>query len=227
MGKTLLQIVEAIKEDISGYKITDDFEIPDDLIAEKCHDVREVLIQEAVRNGELDDKYYQRVCCLEVTCHRHGCTVNGVFIPSSEITWEVELPPRIHVPDWKDILYFGTDQFNMNWGRKKVQDWLDLSGNIVTSTLPTYTTVGDTAWLKNSPTSDLKFLCAILLLRDPTTACDWKDDESEYPVPNDYKIQLLVKQDILQTHPRFRDIMHNGTDVPDQPAQQPRQKDNE
>jgi hypothetical protein len=226
MSKTLPRIIESVREELSNYHLTDDFPMPYEYLVDKAIDAREALIKEEIDAGKtLDSRYYQKVCCLEVTCHREGCTVNGQFIPSGSVTWEVKLPKLISGVGWLSILYLGTDEFKKSFTRKEFDAWMNLSGNIWTSTNPTFAVVGNSAYLKNMPTSDFKYICAILLLSNPVDSCEWKEDENEFPVPSDYKLQLLMVKDILSKFGVPKDKQDNATD-PGAIAQ-PNTKENE
>lgn len=227
MAKTLPRIIESVLEELNNYHITDDNEIPYEYLVDKAVDMRQVLLREEFesRRGLIDQSYYQRICCLEVECHRQGCTVDGVFIPSSSIIWEVKLPPLVKGVGWKDILYLGTDLFKSGFTRMTFTNWSEIEGNILTGLKPAYTLIGDSIMLKNMPTSDLRFLCGILLLSNPVDACNWDDDKSEFPVPSDYKLQLLMKKDILASYGIPKDKQHDATDIGS--IQQPTQGKNE
>ena len=205
--------------------MNDDFPIPYEYLVDSANDMRKVLIKEEFRAGRIDQRYYQRMCCLELECHRFGCTVDGVFVPSSSVIWEVKLPSLVAGVGDLDILYLGTDQIgtdyvNEGFIRKNFIGWQNLSGNMWTGTKPHFTTVGQYAYIKNPPTSDFKFLCIIALLDNPIAACDWNDDSMEYPVPDDYKLRLLMKKDILSTYGLPQDKINDATDQPNQAGTQ-------
>jgi hypothetical protein len=229
MSKTLPRIIESVLEELHNFHVTDDNEIPYEYLVDKAVDMRQTLLKEEfnARKGLLDQGYYQRVCCLEVECHRQGCTVDGVFIPSSSIVWEVKLPPLIKGVGWKDILYFGTDMFKSGFTRMTFTNWSEIEGNLYSGTMPAFTMVGNSLMLKNMPASDLKFLCAILLLSNPVDACNWQEDTSEFPVPSDYKLQMLMKQDILASYGIPKDKQHDGTDLGLMQSQPQKQQKNE
>jgi hypothetical protein len=213
MAGSLKEIISMVQEELANFHLTDDFEITPKYLKELANKIRNTLLSEEIKNKGANAMYYQRVCCLEVICHRMGCTVDGQFVPSSSVIWEVKLPPLVMKAGDKAILYVGTDQFKTNWVKMSLAGWMSIEGNIWSSTLASYTQVGDTIWIKNAPTSDLKYICAILLLYDPVNACDWNDETSQYPVPDIYKLTMLMKQDILSTHGLPKDKQHDATDA--------------
>jgi len=213
MAGSLKEIISMVQEELANFHLTDDSEITPKYLKELANKIRNTLLSEEIKNKGANAMYYQRVCCLEVICHRMGCTIDGIFVPSSSVIWEVKLPPLVMKAGDKAILYVGTDQFKTNWVKMSLAGWMSIEGNIWSSTLASYTQVGDTIWIKNAPTSDLKYICAILLLYDPVNACDWNDETSQYPVPDIYKLTMLMKQDILSTHGLPKDKQHDATDA--------------
>lgn len=210
---SLKEIVSMVQEELANFHLTDDFEITPKYLATQANTMRASLIKEDIKANGINSAFYQRVCCLEVECHRMGCTVNGEFVPSSSVIWEVKLPPLIPEAGDKAILYVGTDQFLSGWTPMSFAAWMSIEGNQWTSRLPSYTRVGQSIWLKNAPTSDLKYICAILLLMSPVDACDWNDETSQYPVPDEYKLKILMKKDILSTYGLPKDKQHDATDA--------------
>ncbi len=209
---SLKELVYMVSEELSNFHLTDDFEITPKYLVGLANKMRMTLINEEIKAKGINAAYYQRVCCLEVECHRMGCTINGIFYPSTSIIWEVKLPKLISAAGDKAILYVGTDQFLSGWTPMSFAAWMSIEGNQWTSRLPSYTRVGSSIWLKNAPTSDLKYICAILLLASPIDSCDWNDETSEYPVPDEYKLTLLMKKDIMSTMGFPKDKQHDATD---------------
>jgi len=198
MGKPLRNIVESIKEELSRYKITDDFAIDDEYLKDKVNDVRASLIREAYRSGMIDEKYYQQMCCLEVECSEVGCEISGVTIPSGIKVWYTDLPTLVQDIADKDIKYFGLMGLTSKWSRISMESFLNLEGNIWSSTSTVYTMVGNRIYIKNLPTTGVKFVCLVGILYNPVESCDF-DINDDYPVPSDLTLQMLVKKDIMST----------------------------
>jgi len=198
MGKSLIRIVESVKEELSHYKLTDDFPITDEYLADKADDVRASLIREAYKNKKIDEKYYQQMCCIEIECAKPGCDVNGVNIPMDYVVWYADLPTLVQDIGWDDIKYFGLMGFIQDFDRKSMGNWINIEGNVWTGLKPAYTIIGNRAYFKNLPTSGITFLCLVAILYKPTTACNYQVDD-EYPVPSDMTLQMLMKKDILST----------------------------
>ena len=226
---TLPQIVFSIKEKLSGFKLNDDFKLDDKYIIMKCNEWRSTLITDLYNNKiAIDGKYYQRICCIEVSCNKLGCSIGGNFYYSGELIWEAELPERITEVGELDILYFGKDDFKKSFSRKSFDGWVNNKGNLRTGYDPMYTIVGSQSYFKNLPTHGIKFLCLIALLKDPTTACNWVQSTEEYPVPSAVKLEILVVKDIVSLWGIQPDKLNNGDDGNEQiPSNQIKQNQEE
>lgn len=225
MAGSLKEIISMVQEELANFHLTDDFEIHPKYLVELANTMRASLIKEEIREKGINSMYYQRVCCLEVECHRMGCTIDGVFVPSSSVIWEVKLPPLVQEAGDKAILYIGTDEFKQGWAPLSFAAWMSIEGNQWTSLMASYTRIGESVWIKNAPTSDLKYICAIVLMLNPTDACDWNDETTQYPVPDVYKLKILMKKDILSTYGLPKDKQHDATDTGN--VAMPKQQENE
>jgi hypothetical protein len=58
-----------------------------------------------------------------------------------------------------------------------------------------WTGLGSTQYYKNLP-QDTRFVCGIVLLYNPTNACNWDDDSVDYPVPSETSLQIMVLKSI-------------------------------
>jgi hypothetical protein len=73
------------------------------------------------------------------------------------------------------------------------------------------TRMGDELWLKNLPTPGMKFVCLMSLLKNPTSACNW-DNDNEYPVPSKSKLIDMVNYRLLSKGRMPADKLNNATD---------------
>ena len=212
MGKSLKKIVYSIKEALEGYNITDDTVYSNEYIADKVKDVRSTMIIDEIRNNIVDDGNYSQYCCLEVQCQNKSCTINGQTITSDEIEYYVELPRLVPNTGWNNIKYFGLIDMKTPFSRKNVDGFLSLDGNKWTGKDPAYLVVDSHAYLANLPSSGIKFLCMIALLDDPIDECDW-DEDDDYPVSDVFKLEMLVKKDILSTFGIRADVEQDSRDT--------------
>ena len=212
MGKPLKNIVYTIKEELSGYHITDDSLFTDEYLIDKINGVREVLIAEQFKEGGIDGQFYQTLCCLEVKCHTQGCTLNGKFYKSGSTYFYIDLPALIMKVGMKNIMYFGLDDYYTQFTRMSFDGYMSSNSALWTGRMPTYTVVDGKALMKNIPTPGLKYICIMALLSNPVDACNW-DDNQDYPVPDIYKLELLVKKDIMSMYGIVGDEINDARDI--------------
>ena len=209
MAKPLKNIVHSIIEKLSKFKPTDDFQIPYKFIVDKVHDIRASMIREEWRNKNLSQEYYQLVCCIDVECEKAGCTINGMFISEGTKFYKATLPKLLSGVGDDNLLYLGTIGLKNKYTRKSFDGWMNQAGNRWTAYNPNYTIIENEAYLKNLPTA-LKRICILAILDTPQTACDWNDETSEYPVPSEYRLEMLVVKDILSTWGIVTDEMNDS-----------------
>ena len=199
MAKPLPNIIESIKEELSHYKITDDFVMEDEYLIDKVNDFRASLIRDSYRNKLIDGKYYQQLCCLEIECLEVGCEINGITLPSGIVVWYVDLPTMVQDIGFLDIKYLGLMGFTDKWREVSWNDFMNIEANLWSGTKTVFTRVGSRAYIKNLPAPNTpKFACLVGILYNPVDSCDY-DENDEYPCPSDITLQMLVKKDIMST----------------------------
>lgn len=196
MAKTLNQIVYSIIEKYTQHKPSDDLELPEEFLIGKINDIRATLIRDEYNNGTIDEKYYQKMCCIDVECEENGCTIRGEFISTGSSTIKITLPPLITDVDWNEISFLGSPEWN-KFHRKTLDAWISNEDNPWTGGKPIYTVVGSEAYLRNLITPGMRKVCGIFLLSNPVDACDYDKDVDIYPIPSEYKLELLVLKDLL------------------------------
>lgn len=213
----LRKIIYTIWEELEGLNITDDSLIDYEYLKDKIISWNNTLITDAVRNKEPLTGFYQVMTCLEVTCHKGSCVLNGFTFTDSEPYYLVEMPPLAHIPE--PIQFFGSGMMTGGIGIVGNALFQNSDGNRFTATSPRATLVGDTIILKNLPTLAFSLATAIVILSDPTQACNWSEyDNSEFPTPSTAKLIMLVKKDILSTLGR-PDLVHDSQVAIGQPRQ--------
>lgn len=200
MAKTLTRILHSVIEKYSQYKPTDDLDISEEFIIDKINDIRSTLIRDEYTTGKIDEKYYQRSCCWDIECYKQGCTIAGEWIPAGTVIYGVELPALITDVDWNDILFLGSSDWQ-KFHRKTLEAWMSNENNPWTGNMPIYTVIGNMAYIKNKDVigTGMKKVCGVFLLANPVESCDYNKDETIYPVPSEFKLELLVLKDILST----------------------------
>jgi len=190
---TINEIVFKIKERHASFKLTDDYKVADELIISMMNDVRETLIrEEKVRNGFISADFYQMDCCYEVKCVEESCTYNGSVVPSGNPVYQIKLKGLVKGVVYANLAYVGNKTGSVQFHVMNTNQYFASDGRMWTKGKPAATVIGDTLFLKNLPTEGFKFVCLNALLRDPRTACDWRTDESDYPVPSETKLIDMV-----------------------------------
>jgi len=196
MGKTLANIVDSIIEYVSGFQVTDDNKFDKDIIADKVHDVRINLIYDELQSkGYIDDGYYVLTRCIKIIKEDMICDEEDECANIDLGIWTAEIPTLIERVGWANIKYLGTVNFTKSFTRKSLSGLLAMSGNRYTYDKPAYTLIANNKLMfKNVDCQEvINMLC---LPKIPTQVCDWNDD-TPYPVPDAFKLELIVKKDIF------------------------------
>jgi hypothetical protein len=210
---TLNQILHEIKEGDNSFHITDDYRVDDMLIIEMINDVRATLIRdEKTRTGFIAGNYYQTDCCYEIVCEEDSCTFNGVEISTGKKMYKVKLRPLIESLGGLELKYIGNPSLGVEFQPMSFDQFLASVGRLFTAGEPAATLMGSDLWLKNLPTPGMKFVCLTALLKNPTTACDWDNDKTEYPVPSKSKLIDMVNYRLMSKGRMPADKLNNAAD---------------
>ena len=220
MTKTYKEIVYSVLEGVYKYRITDDKELIKDLVGKKIADVNIRIVEEVFKQGMNIDMCYQKVCCIEVACSRPECLGEE----TGTVLWKAELPMLNTKVGYKNIKYLGLTDMEHNFRRVDFST-LHVSNALEFSKETTYAIIGNEAYFKNLPNPGIKFLCLVGIVSDPITACNW-DDDNMYPTPDPYKLEIMVKQDILSSYGIMKDEQQDGRDNSQETPQKP-QRQNE
>lgn len=193
-----------VMEKISGYNISDDFEIDESLVRDFIINTRSTVLKEFyAQHRQVPRSIYVEVPNIEVKKLR----------PDSTTTREryVQLPsPLDEGIDTLNVLYFGpNDEYN-NMPRVShgaLQSWRhsEFGGKETV-----YSIVGDRAILVFNSEKGLKFVNAICVFSRPVEI----DGVEHFPIPESLavKLELLVVKDILSTFNVRVDDVNNASD---------------
>ena len=199
--KSLKAIVDEVKIDLKQF--TDDNRINylEEYIEAKADDLRATLIRQDIdnRKGYAAMEFYTPTCCLDVTCVKQGCIIDGVNIPSGVTLWQVALPPLIEDVREYNIKYLGQDSFDKPFKLLSLSGFQNVIGDIWNKKTTYACMIGNIAYLKNMPSMGLNKVCCIGLWQSPTQLCDYNYATTMYPVPSDYQLKVLLKRDILSS----------------------------
>ncbi len=209
---TVREIIFKIKERHTGFNITDDYPVVDELIYSFMNDVRESLIREEYNNTRrINDSYYQMSCCYKIECLGISCELNGHVFTDKTDLFKVTLPQLITGIGNQDIKYLGNRVGDGFFSRLIYEEFISTQYRIYTSMKSYYSVVGNEVILKNLPTEGMLFLCARILAKDPISACDWDSETTHYPVPSENKLVDLVLYK-LQSSTKVTDVLNNTAD---------------
>lgn len=203
---SLQKKVEIIKEKVSGFHVTNTFPLTDEMIIDRCNVIRELLIQQ--NKKRLEEQFYSMTCCLDVECMNFSCIVNGEEIISDVKLYKVELPDLITGVGNNNIKYFGKVGLSKKFDRVPLDNFINNHASIWTGKNAMYTIIDNIAYLKNI-SSGLNKMCLVGLIKDPVSLCDYNYAETSYPVPQNYKLELLVVQDILASMGVYPDELND------------------
>lgn len=209
---TAKEHIELIRETLHSYKTFDKTDIIDEVILASMNIVRAALIRQQKPKG-VDSSFYQLIPCLEIECVSNECEYVGYTI-SGEGTKQVVLPPLVRDMSPYDIKYLGGDDMLSNGTKLSVEGFSMLHHSRYVADKFHYLVLGDRVLLKNVPrrnNEELKLLTGILLLDNPIDACNFTD-ETPYPCPSDYRLQVLTIQHILQAYHIYPDEYNNERD---------------
>jgi hypothetical protein len=203
---TIQQKIAIIKEKLTGYNVRNTFPLTDEMLIDRLDVIRELLIQQ--NKNALNDMFYTSTCCIDVECEGFGCTIGDEFIESGVSLFSSDLPALITGVGNNDIKYLGTIGYGNAYDRSTLANFINNKYSRWTSRRIIYTIVGNKIYYKNIP-SGLNKICIVGLFKNPVSLCDYNLRESEYPVPHEYKLELLVVQDILTSMGIFPDELND------------------
>lgn len=182
--------VYSILEFVSGFQVTDDNPIDPELISKKMDDVRATLIkQELTQDGYVNDLYFQMV---DVVIDKENID------PKNEIDikqFYVLFPELIPNVGWANIRYLGKNDLRQKYNRRTMDGYISGSSRRWSSNMIDYTVIGPSkALIRNEKVA--KDIIVIGLFKSPLDIKGFTED-SQYPVPDPFKFEMIVKQDIL------------------------------
>ena len=194
---TLRRIVYQIIEDLERYGITDDSVLDYELMKDKVIAFNQSLMKDYIQSQETSlEPFFQTIDCIDIECHHDTCNIGGITFVDPTTYYLVSFPVLFKTIGFKNIRYFGVEGFDKRISRVSMDGFLRSNGSKWTRHNAIYTVIGNTAILKNVPSGMAKGKL-VALLDNPTTACNWpEDDEAEFPTPSVFKLMLVVKKDV-------------------------------
>lgn len=218
MGQTIKKIVDELREELSGFRMSDDTILPDhEFFIDKINEYRASVIREM---DVIPESMYTTTCCHQIVCVGQTCTLNGRTFKSKNKLFQVEVPDLIDGVGNKDIIYFGLDGFSLDFTRVSLRDfirtgYLEFGGN-----MPIYARIGNVIIVKNIPNDSLFFVCMTALQLHPTSSCGYEEN-TPYPASESVmaRVKRLVKMDVLSAMGYPKDFISDALPAMQQPAQ--------
>lgn len=188
--KSLNEIVYSILEFVSGFKVTDDNPILPELIAAKVHDVRALLIKQDYNSDkQVNDLFYQELILNIVNGEQFEPGKTGLYQA------HVAFPSLLSNVGWANIKYLGKVNLAEKYNRRSIDGYSSARGRVWSQDYVDYTVIGNSkAIIRNEKTANK--ILMIGLFSDPTMHPDF-DWDTEYPTPDPFKLEMIVKQDIM------------------------------
>lgn len=209
MAQTLKQIVDELREELSGYKLTDDTLLPDkEYFISKINEYRASVLREM---DVIPESMYTTTCCNEIICVGQSCTIDGIVVKSKRKLFEVDLTNVIDGVGNKDIIYFGLDGFAENFTRVTLKEFIRAEYREFGANYPIYARIGTKAIIKNIPNESLFFICMTALNHYVEQTCSY-NDKVAYPASESVlnRVKRLVKMDVGQSLGFPKDFLNDA-----------------
>ena len=191
------EIVDIVKEKLTSFHVVDTFNIPDSIIINRINVIRELLIQQ--NKNKIQSMFYSEICCIDVSCVEPGCTINGEFVESGLNLSYSDLPELIAGVNGKELKYLGLIGFGNKFSEVSFDNLFSPNYSRFSRKMIQFSRIGNKAYYLNMPKNVSK-VCLIGLVKDPISLCSFYKEKTPYPVPQEYKLELLVVQDILSSY---------------------------
>lgn len=205
--KSLKQIAESIRIDLK--QVTDEsyLDQKEEYLYDKINGIRASLIRETLKeDGSLDSSFYQDYGFDVETLQEFHFNIT-----SSVKTFYLDLPFLVPGIGMKSLRYVGDDDFTTpGFKIGSMSEMQSSDGALYTSQKPIASVIGNKCILKNIPKGTRK-LFVIGLYMNPLDVVGF-DENSPYPVPSTYKLEMLVKKDLLSTWGFPLDVLKSMND---------------
>ena len=198
--KTYRETVYSIIEFVSGFHVTDDNPLDEILVGKKMDDVRALLIkQEYEQKGTVNDLFYQQ-CKVRIEDQDRAKHDDPKEEKERKEDFEIkqfhidfpELLPNI---GWENIKFLGTEGFETKYNRRSADSFIYAEHRRYSSHNVDYTLIGPSrALVRNERIANDIFLLGVFKSPLDVPGMTW---DSMYPVPDPFKLEMIVKQDIL------------------------------
>lgn len=204
---TLNEIAYSIKNRLEGFIPSDDSVLDIEYIYSRINVARSNLVMTLEKNKiSIDDSFYQKICCLKIECESTVC--GGMELSNS---YYVELPDRININH--TIKYFGDVDLSQSFTLVSNTGFIFNHASQFSKNIPYYTLIGNKAYVKNLPTSDMEYMCMVAILNNPLDGkCIRSSADDQYPLPQIY-VQDIEQMVINELMPSMMVFPDNANDA--------------
>lgn len=184
--KTLNDIVDSVEYSLSNYQLNGDFRVTKEFIRDKVIDIRTAIVREIKnRNKSIPPAFYEeRIFDVSPGPDKK--------FMQEEIEATVTLSEIIHSLGFEAVMYFGVQGFKRKFDQHSIEGLLTLKHDEYTGLRPAFAVLGNKAYIKNMPTAGMKKVSVLAVWANPL-------EDKLFPMPRDYKIEVMVKKDILSS----------------------------
>lgn len=209
----------SVIEQASGFNVNDDNEYPVKLVEDILVAVNNSLIREAYKQGKIDQLLYMEHEGMTIKPVEKQLTYNDIPVDVNQHLSYVDLPLLITGIGNKNLMYFGTADYSINFSNKRFEKLINQKGVRYHLHNVSFSVVGNRAYFLASEVQGVKFVSAIGIWSDPRTVSSYNAEEA-FPTTSDYKMELLALQQLLSGKNIPFDIINDGQRVFAQPRQE-------
>lgn len=206
MGKTLEKIAYTIMERYTNFVHNDDEVLDIEIIYDKIHDIRIVLMnREIKKEKKLSPAYYTICDCVEVKCGPVKC---GEY-DSEVVRYYADLSFVEESLGKYAISYLGTPDFETPY--RRINFPFGASGQY-TKNIPSYSFVNGKAIFKGEP--DFKLFSLISITKNGSCSLNSCDVSQPYNIPGDLidELEEIIYQKLTNAYTIKRDEKNNTSD---------------
>ena len=222
MAKTLNQLVYSVKEIVSAFFITDDFQITDTWLADQLISQNHTLLRKAYTQRRLDEMLYLWDSKLQLKVLDSSFLFEGVTIKNKTDFCYADLKPLVTGLRGREIDVVANVGLSKVFTRTTLRRLLRAPGRYYV--LPgkgKYAISGDKLLFRVNEAMSSKFISVNAIWSDPRKVNGWNND-MVFPTPSEKNLELLTIEHIGRGMGFPADLINDATRayVQRQPAQE-------
>jgi len=207
MGKSINNISDSVR--LALHKYSDDIKLPKSLVKDKIRDIRAAIIRDEIESRKsVSTGFYQLVSCLKIEKRKTECVLHGAVLSGYKVN-VTGIFKGIRDP----VLFIGSHNLNQRYDILELVPFLSHGNSAHTSKIPVCTLIEEDVLFNTLPMTAGEYLTGLILFEDFDAACGFSD-EDDIPVPRTiiYKLEMLVKKDILASYGYLYDPLNDNSE---------------